>query len=321
MKRRLLTFGVMIASAITVGFAQEQDKVVVLSQRIGAAVDLEERDRFQLFPAIQNFSSAIFYLETDGTFRIVIRRQGNKRDTVISVPGHTLRLYVERIEHWEELQQGRYALGSSLPRIIFEDGTPIDSTLFAAPHSLPAKRREDRDAIPLSPNTYGLTRPMFPTIHLYVSLGVMWGDFSGVSTLTGSDQNFFVPLSFFLHIPFTEDPDISFIGGFGGALGGVSDGDLLAFSALLVYRPTIVISNIRPLIGFGVGHSSFEYFDGVVVDAEQSYPMIVLGSRIIENYMDVFFVLPFARTMEATFEGQRYTIRPAGPGLMLLWSF
>ena len=66
-------------------FAQENEKPFALSPLIGDTLSLEERDNYNLFPTINNFRWAVFYLNPDSTLNVKITylNQSVLKDTLI----------------------------------------------------------------------------------------------------------------------------------------------------------------------------------------------------------------------------------------------
>lgn len=52
--------------------AQEKEHVIIISERVGEEIDREERDKYNLFPGVPGFQSAIFYANSDSTYFLEI---------------------------------------------------------------------------------------------------------------------------------------------------------------------------------------------------------------------------------------------------------
>lgn len=96
--------------------AQDSNRVVVLSPRVGAVIDSSERDHFHLFQQIKNFHSAMILENPDSTYFawIVLKEaNGNATDTAVWYSKSYLLMLAERINHFEELAEGRYQMGEN----------------------------------------------------------------------------------------------------------------------------------------------------------------------------------------------------------------
>ncbi len=198
-------------------------------------------------------------------------------------------------------------------------GNLLDSTIVSPPRSASLRNLAVLDTLPLAPNTSGLSRPIFWTIQFDLAIGMMWGNYSSLKSLTNSSQDLSVPITARVDFPLTDNPNISIVGGFGIAIGGVAGGNYTEYSALLLYRPNVNIAFIHPIVGIGTMRSVYNHSDGFEIKVAQSCPMFTIGTRILENTFDALLILPIAHEMKTTFEEEIYSIRPVGPGLVLIW--
>ena len=311
-----------IGTLLPVDASSQNRRLIVVSPRVGVAIDWQEAATYRLFPSIKNFHSASFYQAPDSAFWVVAQlrsTEGILHDSVFVTSYETLNAYAEQIDHWEELLQGTYRMGTSQPHIIYDDGTPINSPPAAFINSVAPRRYGHPDDLPLAPDTSGLVRPRFPTIRFDVSMGLMLSDFSELEQLTGSVTNLCMPWSFYVQIPIMEDPSILLLGGMGFAVGGGGGGSIATYSSFLLYQAGSS-SSLRPIIGLGAGYISYSYDGSVVINASESYPEILLGLNIAPNTLDILLICPLTKGLNTTFESNSYTIRPAGLGLSLLLS-
>jgi hypothetical protein len=102
-------------------YAQEvKDKVVILSPRVGSAIDAAERERYELFPEVRHFDRAVFLQTPEKTYYakiMFIGPDGAGRDTTVQYSEDTLSVLAERIEHFEELKQKTYHIGERPAKI------------------------------------------------------------------------------------------------------------------------------------------------------------------------------------------------------------
>ncbi len=181
--------------------------------------------------------------------------------------------------------------------------------------------------LPLAKKTSGLTRPFFQTIHLDLSIGFAICDFSDLQPLNGKNWNITFPLSFLIEIPFPShynDSHFSLISGFDFALGGGGGGSIATYSTFLLYRPE-TFSTFRPIVGVGVARTWYdntwgENTDHVHIEAEETYPILLIGLNLTPNTLDALLTVPLAKELQTTYETKPYTIRPAGIRFSLLVS-
>lgn len=104
--------------------AQDGDKDVILSPRVGAVIDAKERERFQLFEGIPGFASAIIHQTAKGTYYadiLLTSSDGSERHMTLwysETEGESyLSKLAERIDHFEDLAAGRYQIGEKPVRL------------------------------------------------------------------------------------------------------------------------------------------------------------------------------------------------------------
>ena len=95
-------------------FAQNQLPVIVLSDRVGEIIDKVEREQFQLFPAIENFEHATFYLLPDSSSESHITRSGESgtgTDTIVHYSFSATMNLAEKITFFERIIEGTHKMG------------------------------------------------------------------------------------------------------------------------------------------------------------------------------------------------------------------
>lgn len=271
---RFCFFLLTVAHLLPVIAISQERQLLILSPRVGPVIDSAKASTFSLFRSIDNFHSASFYQEHDSSFSVVVSLSspdGFFYDSSFVVSNQIVRLTAERIDHWEELLENKYKLGSSEPRILYDDKTQ----LVPPTDSVTTKRRLLHQAsvgeLPLAPNTSGLARPSFQTMHLDVSVGMGAINLPAIESLTNSPSNIIVPVKIALDVPVMEDPGISIVVGWGAALGGAGGGDLESFSALALYRPATGAFPLKPIIGFGGERRWYDFSGNVIINATQTY--------------------------------------------------
>ncbi len=112
---------VIIASLVPVRtLAQDSAEVVILNPIVGDVVDASERDKYKLFGSIKNFSSAIIIRMPNGKFiaRITVKTSTGEEITSMEMPEMIIYYIAEKIEHFDELKNGNYVMGSDRRQII-----------------------------------------------------------------------------------------------------------------------------------------------------------------------------------------------------------
>ena len=171
-------------------FGQNEDKVVILSPRVGETIDASERSRFKLFQTVENFYEAILYRRPAGSYyaRITLRaRDGAERDTTIQYSERYLLLMTEQIDHFEELTKGQYKIGDKPAtfRIIDDRG---EEDIVSGEQKY---RKDGPDLLPFAGKTDRLDRQSYPQLAIGISLSTYSPDFSGLSqALTAIEEKY-----------------------------------------------------------------------------------------------------------------------------------
>jgi hypothetical protein len=98
--------------------AQQCNKVVILSKRVGLTVEKSERDYFHIFGSFEDFKRAFVYLSPSGKYfvKFTSQKQGSvEKDTIIFYSEISILNLAEKIDHFEELADGTYTMGETLP--------------------------------------------------------------------------------------------------------------------------------------------------------------------------------------------------------------
>ena len=175
------------------------------------------------------------------------------------------------------------------------------------------KAGEEGDTIPLATNPGKLSRPRFESFHLVLGIGGMVSKLSELEKLGADENNLSIPFLVYVYVPFLrEDPSFYFTGGWEMAVSG----GRTSFKALFLYQ-----NRYKILMGLGFGRSWFSYeSDDLTVYASQSYPLLAIGRNLDPQRVDLLLTVPIASSLQATFEGANYHVRPAGIQLSLLVS-
>lgn len=114
MKTHMIVFILIIAGVLTVSAQTLQQEVVVVSEKVGEEIDAEERARYALFPAVEDFISAKFIRTAPGqlVLQIVSGESGQPVTQNISVTPMALRNIGAIIDAHED---GQFAIGEEAP--------------------------------------------------------------------------------------------------------------------------------------------------------------------------------------------------------------
>jgi opacity protein-like surface antigen len=159
--------------------AQDSDKVVILSPRVGAAIDASERDRFRLFPQIEGFKQAVIYKTPNNTYYIVIisvTPDGNTKETTVGYRESDLLALAERIEHFEDLEKGIYHMGQQ------------PATLGVADRQGQAVMQQP-DLLPFAAHAGEFELESYPNWGFGIGLSTYSPDFSGLNAAFGAIED------------------------------------------------------------------------------------------------------------------------------------
>jgi hypothetical protein len=308
---------------VTADLSSQDRRLLIISPRVGPVVDSLERANYRLFRSIHDFESASYFQAPDSSFWVWVMMKfpnGNVQDSAFEISYRILEQTAERIDHQEELLKRTYVMGSSPEEIYYADGARVipPSTDSAKVPVLPRQALDD--ILPLAPNLAHLSRPRFPTIHLALSIGVAQGNFSGLTRIIGKVSNVFVPVSLNMEVPVSVNPALSFVSGWGFALGGAGGGGLTEFSAAIFYRLNFY-SSFTPIIGFGASQNWYSKSDSLNISTSLVSPTLVFGLQLDPTMLDILLSIPLRTSLHTTFESQSYAIEPTGVRLSLLVAF
>jgi len=311
--------------ALPVEVAAQGPRLLIISSKVGAEIDLNERTTYDLFEGVNDFQSAWFYQMPDSSFWVGMKLQapeGSLRDTACKITYATLRQCAEKVQFRSELLRGSYLLGSTNPEIFYADGTllhPPPSLFVKTPH-VPIQPFDDF-YLPLVAPEKGVSRPKFATIRLELSIGFALGSFHDLELLTGQVSDAFIPISFGMEVPLFWDRTLSVVGGWGFALGGAGTGSLTGFNTALLYRMD-PHSSLTPIIGFGASENWYSVSSSdIIISASLVSPVLQLGLVLDSSMLDLMLSIPLRTSMSTSFESKTYTIDIAAKRLTLVIAF
>ncbi|MCZ7557501.1 MAG: hypothetical protein M5R41_13965 [Bacteroidia bacterium] len=337
MKRRhwilpILVF--LLHSGVTL--EAQQEKVVVLSPRVGMEIDRDERDRFAVFQTVRDFYHVEVRHQGDSSF-ILLFRLGDDvrgyRDSSRLISYRAVVNLAEKIQYYDEIIAGWYRMGSGDVTLSYADGSPVimeDQGVIedlppvhvdvqmskketAAPQPSSAGIRSDR--LPLAKDKRDLRRPMFGTYTFCLSADFMGMNIDELKNLPGDKGGSAFGLSLKLGIALQDDPSLRLLGGWTFFL----DHEITNYSLAALWQP-VSFGDQGPLVGVGAGRINFDFSgNGLHIIGDYTYPLLMLGWSIYRQHLEVLMTLPFGE-VSTTFENKRYAIAPAGPSVSIMFS-
>ncbi|MFZ4620297.1 MAG: hypothetical protein ACOYNS_07050 [Bacteroidota bacterium] len=152
MNASYLMFSILTVLLLTSPLSAQEDKVVIISRRVGMVIDREERERFHLFQQINDFVMATVFVTQKDSFYIRFRTgmSGSVSDTVISYSKSTILYLSEKIDHMEGIIEGKYTMGSIPARIYIDDGRLFARDSISRRLQLPAYPWLRSDILPFT---------------------------------------------------------------------------------------------------------------------------------------------------------------------------
>jgi hypothetical protein len=118
--------------------AQDSDKVVILTPRVGSIINQYERRRFDLFVGIKDFVQARIFVRSDSSYYARIEmsgEEGKTLDTTIAYSKDDLLILAERINHFADLQEGKYQTQGADVILLLKTGHQISGELLSVSDS------------------------------------------------------------------------------------------------------------------------------------------------------------------------------------------
>jgi hypothetical protein len=292
---RFFLFLACAGFAYSIVFAQDSAKVIILSPRIGGVLNRQERDYFQILMRVDDFENAVFYQSADKKCfaKISLRPElALPKDTIIFYPVGFMINISEKIDHYEDLREGKYHMGAKPSFVASQLDTtgarflvqgvmasPLDSS--GALSAVPAAPWRDAE-LPFAGDAKKYFLDDFPDWGVGFGYSAYFADLSGITSALTKVENRYRNLGYdilsnslntdvsplrLLDLKIRFSSSLAALFEAGKATG--SDNVLMEwFSASLLYRfQTFKEARIFPFVGAGV--------TVVYVSAEQDY-----GNRI-----------------------------------------
>jgi hypothetical protein len=260
--------------------AQDSATVIIISPRVGAEIDVQEREQFKLFQNIKNFSRAVFYFVPDSTYfcRVDLQTASGASDTMLRCSkGYLLRLG-EWINHYEAFVAGEYKMGDSRTTLRVIGGNEItDDRIIHGKGQ--AGKFSWKDFLPFGSAADSLDNEEYPNWDFGVGLSSYSPDFSGLNgaysaiesryrrpgfPIARVNPDFSIPALVWYSIKIKFSSRSALLLETARNAGG--DVGFTAVSASYLYYPDIFEKKwLRPYVGGGIGKY---YFSGTAKHGE-----------------------------------------------------
>jgi hypothetical protein len=179
----------------------QNNKQVLLSDKVGFVIDKSEKTQYQLFYKIKGFIEASFYLDTNGSYFSDIQYEDKdklKKDTLIYFTEKDIIKIAEQIQFFDEIQKGTHSFGDVTPTI-----TTINNVVYIVLKEEIRKKITDikpYDKKPVHyyefPKSKHMAENNFPDFGLGYSMAYSNIDFSPVTSFVDYTENYLITQGF-----------------------------------------------------------------------------------------------------------------------------
>jgi hypothetical protein len=256
---------------------QEPMVIVILSERVGPEIDAAEREKFHLFPQVEGFERAVIVENSaDSTFyaRIDVGdKGGNHWKMTVKYSLVTLLSMAEKINHFQEIVDGKYVWGSDPAKLQILGGPPVTwRDIDAGSKSTLQAAQRSSDLLPFWNGTPPVALVSYPRLGASIGVSTYQPDLSGINELVTLTEEAFQGGGYPIrHVPpnLTLDPlvwysltlDISSSFRLVLDAAKASNNEGLTFklagASLLYNIPLKSIDFLKPYIGLGFARYSF----------------------------------------------------------------
>jgi len=273
-------FLAMLLGSLSLAFGQpagitDSSKVVIVSSRVGAVINRDARDHFQLFGQIPDFRRAIVLQRDDSTFAVLfsVGREGElERDTSVMYSLVTIKMIAEKVDHYEALMAGTYRMGQEPVTLHYATGSAIEYKephLVKEPHPVIVQKPQAQSrwfvgAIPLAADPGYPRMRRYPTFDLGIGIRSFGPDLSGMSGVFLSLPSVTNPLlTFSFEVAISEVFALLADGAHTASEPEVGEGLIGA----IYYVQPFEDHDVRPYISAGIAICSIEIRSGPYADA------------------------------------------------------
>jgi uncharacterized membrane protein len=108
----LLVLSTLASSSKRSCARQQEGEIIIISEKVGEVIDLEERNKYNLFPDIEGFQSVVFLKLPDGSYLLKVtyleETTGEEKIKRILRTESSIRQYGSKIDHFENIPAGKY---------------------------------------------------------------------------------------------------------------------------------------------------------------------------------------------------------------------
>ena len=121
MFQKLLFPAFLFISIVFLSFNQlyaQEEEIIIISDEVGEVIDLEERSKYNLFPAVKGFQSAVFLKLSDENYVLKITYLDSENEQKVKrIPQSESRInyFKTRIDHVEGIQARKYQVAERPP--------------------------------------------------------------------------------------------------------------------------------------------------------------------------------------------------------------
>lgn len=174
------------------------------------------------------------------------------------------------------------------------------------------------ESLPLAPNINGLRRPTFAVPHLSLGISVFFPDLGDIGRITDDISGQVLQFQMGVILPFDYDGKYSLTAQMNSGRAGKAQ--LMGLGAQ--FRFSIDIGTVRCFTAVGGRLNQYSLDGELIVDLSASTIVWQLGVFAVRDVIDVTVEIPIAPTEQSIeFEGQTFTVSPAGIGIGLNVSF
>lgn len=143
MKNRITFVHLFILSTVLISnsaLTQDSIRTVILSPKVGPTIERDERDHYILFQKIDGFLSATFFQIPPRSFFARVKYSSANsfvRDSVIAYAESFIFMLAEKINHFEELANGKYRIGTDPAKIEIVIAKDSSLQLLLAERTIP----------------------------------------------------------------------------------------------------------------------------------------------------------------------------------------
>ena len=277
---------IVFIAAVSLSYAQDSSKIIILSDDVGLIVDSVERQEYEILPYFgTNFISAVYYLGPDSQCycSVKLKDVDSVKDSVINLSYTSIRNTAVRIQSSESQKKGNKNFDTQNVKLKLADGEDVKNIVkiqsgikFEKEYSLTSKRR-----LPTNKLDLNYSEIIERDFQFGLSAGMVYNS----ATFDGLDKIFNL-----LEENIPEEPYQITKSNF-----TFKASPLFRFSSMFIFRNTIISEVEYSLSAHNNNYSNLDYktfaisFSYVIPVLKNPYPYVTLGYSaskfsVIKNY-------------------------------------